>query len=69
MAISSTSGYAASLAPSRAVRDTPPADQATNSAMREPVDRGRDLTSETIGRADEHFDGDRNVYRSSMTDG
>jgi hypothetical protein len=42
---------------------------ATISAMREPVDHGRDLTSETVGRADEHFDGYRSVYRDSLTDG
>src|SRR3989442_11484636 len=28
-----------------------------------PPPHGRDLTFETIGRDDEHFDGDRNVYR------
>src|SRR5438874_2558823 len=34
---------------------------ATISAMRGPAHRGRDLTSGTVGRADEYFDGDRSV--------
>src|SRR5438270_1303019 len=56
MAISSTSGYAASHA-------------ATISAMRGPVNHDREFTSETVGRADGHFDGYRSVYRGSSTDG
>lgn len=34
---------------------------ATISAMIGPANHGRDLTSETVGRADEHFDGDRSI--------
>ena len=33
--------------------------------MRGPANHGRDLTSETVGRADEHFDDDRNVSREA----
>ena len=39
---------------------------ATISAMRGPANHGRDLTSETVGRADEHFDGDRSVYQGNL---
>lgn len=34
-----------------------------------PANHGRDLTSETVGRVDEHFDGDRSVYREARRTG
>jgi DNA-binding transcriptional ArsR family regulator len=34
--------------------------------VRGPPNLGRDLTSETVGRADEHFDDDRSVYRKTL---